>query len=436
MSLRALEINLIKYWLVLLILALVCISPSFGEELTASDWLKKGDLLSNSGKYNESFEAYNKSIALNSSAVTWSHKGNVLFNLTKYNNETLDCYNKAIDIDPQYAPAWINKGAVLFKQGRYYEAIEALDEAIRLEPNHSAAWDNKGSVLLKQGMYDEAIEAYDEAIRLNPDYTSAWNNKGNALIMQGKYDEAIEALDEAIRLDPSYVDAHGNKGNALINKKKYNEAIQTYDKAIKLDPNYVIAWGNKGNALQNQGNYDEAIEAYDEVIRLDPKDALAWNNKGNALYKQDRYDEAIEAYDEAIRLDSAIVPMVYRIDSNYVNFVSDTDEEDAPIKYALMLQTEFIKAMRLAEAKDSSIDYNRLKSDPSICLLMQLGTDKCKFSTTQEWDAQSALLKGRNYTATHGYIRVYPWIEFAETLAENNANLERYGWPDYEKYGI
>jgi hypothetical protein len=112
-----------------------------------------------------------------------------------------------------------------------------------------------------------------------------------------------------------------------------------------------------------------------------------------------------------------------------------TAEEYSPTS-VLMLPTRFIETMKSAEAKDSSIDYHRLKSDPSICLLYNPNTHDGKFSTKRDWDAQVALIEGRNYTATRGYFRAYPWIEFAETLAENNANLLKYGWPDYEKYGI
>ena len=35
-----------------------------------------------------------------------------------------------------------------------------------------------------------------------------------------------------------------------------------------------------------------------------------------------------------------------------------------------------------------------------------------------------------------GCYEAFPWSEYATTLAQNNANLQKYGWPDYEERGI
>lgn len=97
------------------------------------------------------------------------------------------------------------------------------------------------------------------------------------------------------------------------------------------------------------------------------------------------------------------------------------------MKTAVLLSKErFVEAMRSAEAKDSSISYRRLKADRSIALLYNPATRDGKFST--KLAARAGL--------ADGYYEAFPHIEYAETLAQNNANLQKYGWPDYEKEGI
>lgn len=97
------------------------------------------------------------------------------------------------------------------------------------------------------------------------------------------------------------------------------------------------------------------------------------------------------------------------------------------MKTAVLLSKErFIEAMRSAEAKDSSISYRRFKADRSIALLYNPATRDGRFST--KLAARAGL--------TDGYYEAFPHIEYAETLAQNNANLLKYGWPDYEKEGI
>ena len=97
------------------------------------------------------------------------------------------------------------------------------------------------------------------------------------------------------------------------------------------------------------------------------------------------------------------------------------------MKTAVLLnKARYLEAMRSAEAKDKSIRYRRLKTDRSISLLYNPATRDGKFST--KLAARAGLAEG--------YYEAFPHIDYAVTLAENNANLLKYGWPDYEKEGI
>jgi tetratricopeptide (TPR) repeat protein len=160
------------------------------------------------------------------------------------------------------ADDWYKKGYALAKQGKYDDAIQAFDKAIQLNPNFANAWNNKGWILAKQGKYDDAIQACDKAIQLAPKNDSVWSIKGYALAKQGKYDDAIQAFDKAIQLDPQDTFDWYAKGWVLDNQDKYGEAIKCLDEAIRLDPNYASAWHNKGVALEALGRSSEADAAF------------------------------------------------------------------------------------------------------------------------------------------------------------------------------
>jgi hypothetical protein len=89
---------------------------------------------------------------------------------------------------------------------------------------------------------------------------------------------------------------------------------------------------------------------------------------------------------------------------------------------ALLSEERFLEAMASAETKDRSINYAKLKSNPSIVLLYNPSTGDGKFSTKLMARAE----------LQNGYYQAYPHVDYAETLAQNNANLQKYGWPDYE----
>jgi tetratricopeptide (TPR) repeat protein len=189
--------------------------------------------------------------------------------------DAISWYDKAIEIDPNYAKAWINKGMSLSKLGKYQEAIEYLDKAIELDPNRYLAWINKGYALYSLGKYEEAIEHFDKAIELDPKYANAWNGKAWLLANTNRNNEALPIAQRSLEIDPKNAAALDTKGFILYNLGKYEEAMKYLDQAIESDPNDYYAWGHKGDALYKLGKYQEAIKHYDKALAFDPNMTLA-----------------------------------------------------------------------------------------------------------------------------------------------------------------
>jgi TonB family protein len=72
------------------------------------------------------------------------------------------------------------RGAELFGQRRYDEAIGSFDEAIRLKPGSATMHYNRGVAYYKLGRYQKAIEDFDKAIDLDPQYTNAIRYRDDA----------------------------------------------------------------------------------------------------------------------------------------------------------------------------------------------------------------------------------------------------------------
>ena len=156
------------------------------------------------------------------------------------------------------------------KPGRFLAASPLKNESIPPGEGNANATElnNKGAALYYQGKYDEAIQAYNKALEINPQFADAWSSKGNALNSLSKYDEAIQACDKAIEINPQFAEAWNNKGAALYYQGKYDEAIQAYDKAIEINPQFADAWSSKGNALKALGRTTEADAAFAKAKEL------------------------------------------------------------------------------------------------------------------------------------------------------------------------
>jgi tetratricopeptide (TPR) repeat protein len=261
-----------------------------------------------SEKYDEAIEKYRAIINNYKKDITIDLLVSIYFNMAysyfRINqfDTTIRYLDMVIELEPNDARVWSNKGAALAELGKNEDAIKCSDEAIKIDQKYPKAWSNKGFALCNLGKNEDAIKCFDEAIKIDQKYAKAWSNKGFALYNLGNNEEAVKCFDEAIKINPTDAKAWSNKGITLGNLRKEEEAIKCYDEAIKINPTDAKAWSNKGITLGKLGKEEEAIKYFDEAIRIDPEDAEVWSNKGVTLGKLGKYEEAIKCYDEAIRL--------------------------------------------------------------------------------------------------------------------------------------
>jgi tetratricopeptide (TPR) repeat protein len=138
---------------------------------TAGEWFTKGAELARLGK-RKPFE-------------------NPFGNQPAY-REAIECYDKALEIDPTHFNSWFDKGCVLKFLGDYQKAVECYDMALKINPNHLGSLINKGCVLSSLGKYEEAITCFDDATSIDPNNPGIWHSKGFALGKLGKHKEEIE----------------------------------------------------------------------------------------------------------------------------------------------------------------------------------------------------------------------------------------------------
>ena len=73
-----------------------------------------------------------------------------------------------------------SQGLEKYEAGNYQGAITDYDKAIEINPQDAGAYSNRGSAKDDLGDYQGAIVDYDKAIEINPQYASAYLNRGIA----------------------------------------------------------------------------------------------------------------------------------------------------------------------------------------------------------------------------------------------------------------
>ncbi len=207
----------------------------------------------------------------------------------KYNQATSQAERDKIrqqmnDADRDFlADQKLEDGNRLYYAQDYDGAIRLYGEAVELNPNYAQAYNNRGCAYDDIKQYERAIADYDAAIQLDPNFAAAYNNRGAAYANMEQHERAIQDLDTAIELDPNYFEAYNNRGVAYYNLGELELAIADYDRAIELNPNDAVVYLNRGVAYVMSENLQRAFADADKAIQLNPNLAYAYYIRGVCL---------------------------------------------------------------------------------------------------------------------------------------------------------
>jgi TolB-like protein/class 3 adenylate cyclase/Flp pilus assembly protein TadD len=228
-----------------------------------------------------------------SSPVAWEYfmRGAELYRRSTLqdNARARELFEKAIDLDPEFARAYANLAAThrqdwtfAWTQDRetseelaYRLAQQAVELARReLEPKPSLpyALQQLGFVLLYRRQYQEASNAAEEAVRYSPNYADGYALGAHVLIYRGKPAEALRKTAEAIRLNPKYpfyYDYHRGQAyfvwgilteetDANVSRQYYQQAETYLREALSKNKNYRSARTYLAAVLSALGRQEEA----------------------------------------------------------------------------------------------------------------------------------------------------------------------------------
>ncbi|GFE61291.1 tetratricopeptide repeat protein [Geobacter sp. AOG2] len=125
-------------------------------------------------------------------------------------DKAIECYEKALEIKPNYVEASYNLGLVYYKLGALNEARRLFKKAILLDPDFVDAHLNLSTVFIHLGRNNEALLSCSKALLLRPDLPEAYNNIGTASLNLSRPEAALEAFRKAVEIRPDYVQAHSN----------------------------------------------------------------------------------------------------------------------------------------------------------------------------------------------------------------------------------
>lgn len=188
-----------------------------GKRKSGEEWFKLAD---DSNDPNEVVKYCTKGLELDSKNVWgWWMKASALYVLKRY-DDSLKCFDKAIEIDPKFKNAWYDKGILLAKKlSRFEDALKCFDKVLEIDPKFDDAWHTKANTLGNLNRYEDALKCIEKSLEINPKNADGWAQKGMALMVLNRYEKALECFNKAIEIDPANRNAHFHKERLLSHKK-------------------------------------------------------------------------------------------------------------------------------------------------------------------------------------------------------------------------
>lgn len=202
-------------------------------------------------------------------AIDYVKSGNAYFVKKKY-KEALDNYSKAIEANPLFSKAYLNRAFVYNKLFQPDKAILDFNFVIQLEPKCDRAYSgiavshyyiDEALTTKQEGKYLKSIESFSKSIELNPNNAYSYNGKGWIYYCQKKYSEAIESFNKAIFLEPSFKNAYFNRGLSYRSIENYIQAIDDFTNGIKISFfNNWLFYSERSFSYREIGRKTEAEE--------------------------------------------------------------------------------------------------------------------------------------------------------------------------------
>jgi DNA-binding winged helix-turn-helix (wHTH) protein/TolB-like protein len=214
--------------------------------------------------------------------------------------ESIEHYQRAIDLDANFALAYWLKGVSIAVQGVY-----------GIRPNNEANAE-AGTLYRKALTLDASLYPVKAAIQLQKIGEWDWAGiekegkksdayafpDGGFLVAMGRLDEVLDSLKQGLSWAPTEPWLTYSAGHILFLMRRDDEAAQYFQETLSLNSNATLAYNGLGRVYLHQGKYDEAIAEFQKADDLAEHLPVSREPLGYAYAVAGRRDEALKILGE------------------------------------------------------------------------------------------------------------------------------------------
>lgn len=194
--------------------------------------------------------------------------------------ESVTLFQKAVDLDPDFAQAYAGLGDA-YRHQIWYGGLRGSDvlpnaerailKALELDDQSGETWAALGGLRAQMGDFSAGEDALRHAIELNPNYSVAYNWLGLLLNKKGEFEEALEVFRKGLEVDPLSAVLHSNIAHAFGSLGRFDEMKAGYQRIIEISPDTFFAYAAMFEYhYYARGRLDQAIPWHLQAIDKDP----------------------------------------------------------------------------------------------------------------------------------------------------------------------
>ncbi len=217
--------------------------------------------------------------------------------------DAIDQFTKAIELDPNYVDAYVERALAHEESNDLEKAKEDLERALVFDNEEEEIHYLAARVAYKMKNYDASGQHLDKALKTDPKLLEALQLQSKVLLKLNNPDNALIAAKKSVIVKNN---AESNYCLGMVNEalKNYKEAGRNYEKAISKDKEYLPACLALASLHLKLGKTEDALDQCNKVITLKPKNTEARLIRSRIYAKQLEYPKAIDDISKNILVDA------------------------------------------------------------------------------------------------------------------------------------
>jgi anaphase-promoting complex subunit 6 len=212
------------------------------------------------------------------SAISWYAVGSYYFLIKKY-PQARKYFQKANNLDKNFAASWIAFGHSFAAQDESEQAMAAYRSAARLFPGCHLANLFIGMEYLRMNNLQTAIDFFKQAKEICPNDPLIFNEIGVCFYKLKDYDQAQENLGIAMSFckdtnSQTYESVLLNLAHCHRKNKEYESAVSLYEQCLAINSGQASTLAALGFTLHQMGEVQEALNYYHKAHFINGEDSM------------------------------------------------------------------------------------------------------------------------------------------------------------------